>query len=131
MQAKQKRPQAIYKCNPDTDCGYTKAQQNALFCVYFARGSCSEGVNCRYLHRIPNHEDLKVKDNIKDVFGRARHATHKDDQTGIGCFTKDCKTLFIQGVAIPTDVPEPTKAITAKLYGIFSQWGEIEDIAIS
>ena len=131
-QVKQKRMPSLYKCDPEKDAGYTKAEKKGWFCVYFARGCCSEGTNCRYFHRIPNHDDCEQEsDNLKDVFGRTRHASFKDDHTGVGCFNKECKTLFLQGIALPTDVPEPTKEMTAKLYGIFSVWGEIEDIAIS
>ena len=53
---------ALTKCDPDKDAGFTKANTfekagAAWFCVYFARGSCTEGVNCRYYHRIPNEDD--------------------------------------------------------------------------
>lgn len=57
----QKRMPALHKCKPDEQAGYTKANLDKSgsmwFCVYFARGCCTEGVNCRYLHRVPNHED--------------------------------------------------------------------------
>jgi hypothetical protein len=36
-----------------------------------------------------------LEDNLRDVFGRARHATHKEDHTGIGSFNKECRTLLI------------------------------------
>jgi hypothetical protein len=52
------RAPSLYKCNPEIDTGYTKADKfekkgSTYFCVYFARGACSEGVNCRFYHRIP------------------------------------------------------------------------------
>jgi hypothetical protein len=45
-------------------------------------------VNCRFYHRIPQEEDIEFaeKDNLRDVFGRARHATHKEGNHGIGSF---------------------------------------------
>ena len=50
------------KCTPDIDTGYTKAdlleRKMAFFCVYFAKGSCTEGVNCRFYHRVPQDEDV-------------------------------------------------------------------------
>lgn len=94
---------ALHKCDPEKQAGYTKANAlekagSAWFCVYFARGSCTEGVNCRYYHRPPNHDDcLGEQDNLRDVFGRTRHASYKQDLTGIGCFNQECKTLFFQG----------------------------------
>jgi hypothetical protein len=92
---------ALHKCDPERDSGYTKADNmdktgNAFFCVYFSRGCCSEGKNCRYYHRIPIHDDcIGQKDNLKDIFGRTRHGSHKDDMTGIGSFNKECRTIFI------------------------------------
>ena len=100
---------ALTKCDPEKDAGFTKANTfekagSAWFCVYFARGSCTEGVNCRYYHRVPNEDDcLKESDNLKDTFGRTRHASHKTDMTGIGSFNKECRTLYVTGVPMGTD----------------------------
>ena len=49
---------SLFKCNPQIDTGYTKADKfekkgSTYFCVYFARGACTEGVNCRFYHRTP------------------------------------------------------------------------------
>jgi hypothetical protein len=38
------------------------------------------------------------EDNLRDVFGRARHATHKEDNTGIGSFNKECRTLLVTDI---------------------------------
>lgn len=92
---------SLYKCEPNEDSGFTKAdsmeKKGAVwFCTYFARGCCSEGMNCKYYHRVPNHEDcLSQSDNVRDVFGRTRHASHKDNMTGIGSFMKECRTIFV------------------------------------
>ena len=133
-----KRMPSLHKCNPEKDAGFTKANSfekegSAWFCVYFARGSCTEGVNCRYYHRVPNHEDCTHEnDNIRDIFGRARHASHKNDMTGIGSFNKECRTVYITGVQMTMSGGlNPQKAATQKLYSIFSPWGEIEDIGFS
>ena len=61
-QDRYKKMPALHKCDPELDSGYTKADSmekrgNAYFCVYFARGCCTEGKNCRYYHRIPIHDD--------------------------------------------------------------------------
>lgn len=110
MRTTQKRMPALHKCNPEEDAGFTKAdtlgnkkQSSTWFCTYFARGCCTEGTNCRYYHRIPNSDDCKNdKDNSKDVFGRARHASNKMDNTGVGSFNHPCTTLFFTGLPIPT-----------------------------
>ena len=57
---KEKIP-AMHKNNPALDTGYTKAdlqekEGGAFFCMYFAKGCCAEGVNCRYYHRVPTKE---------------------------------------------------------------------------
>ena len=59
---------AEYKCNPTLDTGYTRADKqqkknNSYFCLYFARGCCCEGVNCRYYH----HDQLLKKCNILKI----------------------------------------------------------------
>lgn len=56
--AKNERAPSLYRCKPELDTGYTKADKfekryASYFCVYFARGECTEGVNCRYYHRVP------------------------------------------------------------------------------
>ncbi len=73
---------AMHKCNPTLDTGYTKAdlqekEGGAYFCMYFAKGCCAEGVNCRYYHRVPTKQDAEKIENLRDVFGRSRFATHR------------------------------------------------------
>lgn len=72
--------------HPDIDSGYTKAdlyeRYSTYFCLFFARGCCAEGVNCRYYHRIPTIEECEKIDNSKDVFGRSRFANHREDMKG-------------------------------------------------
>lgn len=87
-------------------------------------------MNCRFYHRIPQEEDLEVayEDNLRDVFGRARHATHKEDNTGIGSFNKECRTLLVTDIQIPTDSLTPQRDIVISIYENFSPWGEVEDI---
>ena len=131
----QERAPSLYKCNPEIDTGYTKADKfekkgSTYFCVYFARGACTEGVNCRFYHRTPQEEDLEKanEDNLRDVFGRARHATHKEDHTGIGSFNKECRTLLVSDITLPGESVTPVRDMVRLLYEFFSPWGEIEDI---
>ena len=126
---------SLFKCNPEIDTGYTKADKvekkgSTYFCVYFARGACTEGVNCRFYHRVPQEEDLEpsYEDNLHDVFGRARHATHKEDHTGIGSFNKECRTLLVSNIQLPTDSLTPVRDMVRTIYEFFSPWGEVEDI---
>jgi hypothetical protein len=68
------------------------------------------------------------EDNLRDVFGRARFATHKEDNSGIGSFNKECRTLLITDITMPTDSLAPVKEMVRTLYEFFSAWGEVEDI---
>ena len=142
------RVASLYRCCPEVDTGFTKADRfekrgQASFCVYFARGCCTEGVNCRFYHRVPQMEDIPTfeADNMKDVFGRSRHATFKENRTGIGSFAKDCKILVVSRIKfddsdLETDAPTgksipaefTAKDIVRLVYEQFSPWGEIEDI---
>lgn len=114
------------------DTGFTKADRfqkagAAYFCSYYARGCCTEGVNCRYYHRVPQEEDLRDDDNMKDVFGRTRHATFKEDMSGVGSFAKETTTLHVTEIKLP-DSNTPIRDMVRILYEYFSQWGEIVDI---
>ena len=104
---KVERAPSLTKLKPEIDTGYTKAdhfekKSSTYFCVYFARGACTEGVNCKYYHRVPQNEDMNKagEDNLRDVFGRARHSTHKDNLQGIGSFDKECRTLLISRIKL-------------------------------
>jgi hypothetical protein len=58
--------QAMTRCDPELDSGYTKAdlheRKTGYFCVHFARGCCCEGPNCRYFHRVPSLEECENVD---------------------------------------------------------------------
>ena len=128
---KEKIP-AMFRCNPLLDTGYTKADMQekeggAFFCLYFAKGCCSEGVNCRYYHRVPTLLDSDKIENLRDVFGRSRFATHRNDMGGVGTFTKECRTLYVSDIKM-IDCANPVKEMVRVLYENFSPWGEIEDI---
>jgi hypothetical protein len=62
---------------------------------------------------VPQEEDLEQAgaDNLRDVFGRSRHATHKEDYSGIGSFNKECRTLMITDIQLPTETVTPTRDI--------------------
>jgi hypothetical protein len=65
------------------------------------------------------------EDNLRDCFGRARHATHKEDFTGIGSFNKECRTLLITEIVLPTDSLTPIRDMVRVIYEYFTPWGEI------
>ncbi|GAB66917.1 hypothetical protein PCYB_102670, partial [Plasmodium cynomolgi strain B] len=124
----QQRFVARFKCKPDTDSGYTKADKNLtskqLFCIYFARGCCAYGHNCLYRHRIPNENDELQFEQTIDIFGREKFSTFKEDMSGVGNFNSECRTLFIGGIHI--DTFEQVHLIEQILYDEFSNFGPID-----
>lgn len=123
---------AMYKCNPGLDTGFTRADKqekegSAFFCLYFAKGCCSEGVNCHYYHRVPTLEDAVKIENLRDIFGRSRFATPLKDNGGVGVFTKECRTLLVSDIK-KVESKNPVKDMVKIIYDNFSPWGEIEDI---
>lgn len=119
---------AKYKCNPQKDSGYTKADRiynsKQFFCIYFARGCCAYGSNCLYKHRVPTENDELEFEHTVDIFGREKYSTYKDDMSGVGCFNSDCRTLFIGSVFINNfnDAPKVEKL----LYDEFSNFGNVD-----
>jgi hypothetical protein len=123
---------ALHRCNPALDVGYTKADLQekdggAYYCLFFAKGCCSEGVNCKYYHRVPTLDECKKIENLRDCFGRSRFATPRNDMGGIGSFTSECRTIYITDLKM-IEHPNPMKEMMRILYEQFSEWGEIEDI---
>lgn len=139
-----------YKLNVKIDSGYTKAdltniKDGSYFCIFYAKGCCSLGVNCKYYHRIPTLEECKLIENMKDIFGRPRHATHRLDMSGVGTFTQDCKTLYLTNMKLIFGnkkllIPKTNKSfnennnyikeIMKLIYKNFNEFGVIEDIHI-
>ena len=118
------------RCTMSTDAGTTKAtdMKAACFCIQFCRGRCALGGKCSYLHRCPVITDDAALPLTKDVFGRDRHASHKDDMSGTGNFMSDSRTLYIGG--LKHCQAENTEKIEKMLWKNFGEWGEVENINI-
>jgi len=125
------REAAPTRCEPEVDAGYTKADKmekfSAYFCLHFARGCCCEGANCKYYHRIPTFEECDQIDQAKDIFGRPRFSTHREDMDGIGSFLKDTRTIGVTDFKMPGG-NDPIASMYEILWRHFSPWGDIEDI---
>ena len=126
------RDAALTKCNPITDCGFTKAdkfEKNKLFfCFHFARGNCFLGLNCSFYHHVPDLGECLKIDNSKDIFGRSRFGSHRKDKMGIGNFLKETRTLRVSDFCIPQDNDNFVVGAYEVLWRHFSLWGNIEDI---
>ncbi|CAG9327003.1 unnamed protein product [Blepharisma stoltei] len=125
------RAPASTRCDPIKDIGYCKADiyepETAYLCLHFIRGCCSEGANCRFFHHMPSLEECKKIQPIKDIFGRTRHANHRDDMQGIGCFQKESRTLYVSDIKLPPG-DDPIQQVNEMLWRHFSIWGRVEDV---
>ncbi|KAK1442548.1 pre-mRNA-splicing factor rbm22 like protein [Babesia gibsoni] len=126
---------AMYKCDPERDTGYTRGSgKNTLddagtkyCCLFFAKGCCTQGSKCNYLHRVPTLEDEFFLDTSVDIFGRERHAKHRDDMSGVGSFMEDTKTLFVGDVYPDNAEYDPVENLKAVLMEEFGRFGKIAD----
>ncbi|EEB09676.1 RNA-binding protein Cwf2 [Schizosaccharomyces japonicus yFS275] len=111
------------RCVIERDSGYTKADKvlGSYFCLFFARGMCSEGSHCIYLHRLPTENDI-FNANV-DCFGREKHADYRDDMGGVGSFLRHNHTLYVGQI-------KPTDDIEEVVARHFSEWGDIERIRV-
>lgn len=128
------RENAPYKCNPKKDAGYTKANTDAsgehFFCIFFAKGACWLGKECRFRHSLPTLDDEGYLEWSHDIFGRERFKTHKDDMDGVGSFSHDCKTLFAAGLRIDNGVPDGLKRMEDFLKKEFGVWGDVTNVRV-
>lgn len=122
------------KCDPWADAGLTRADQDTsrstVFCIWFAKGACSRGAECAYRHRVPTRDDDNGNEQMYDIFGRKRHAEHKDDMGGVGSFLKDCRCLYISELVVDRDSPDAVQRLEAQLWRLFHPFGPIESIRV-
>lgn len=107
------------RCIIATDAGYTRADDitGSFFCLRFARGSCSRGQDCDYLHRLPGIHDM-FNPNV-DCFGRDKFADYRDDMGGVGSFMRQNRTIYIGRIHVTDDIEE----VVARH---FAEWGQVE-----
>ncbi|KAI9226541.1 MAG: pre-mRNA-splicing factor cwc2 [Piptocephalis tieghemiana] len=113
------RERAETRVDIELDSGKTRGtdDKNSYICVFFARGSCPHGYQCRFRHRLP-----KISDRLpftKDVFGRDLFGQTRDDMGGVGTFMKDHCTLYVG--KLPTE--KKTAGIVRRH---FQEFGPIE-----
>lgn len=59
-----------FKVDIARDAGETigSRNKNAYFCIFFAKGMCSQGPKCAMWHRVPTTDD--ILETTIDCFGR-------------------------------------------------------------
>ena len=123
----EERTRATTRCNIATDAGETRGShiEIAGICLNFARGCCPLGHECSWLHVLPV-KDKFSKDVMKDCFGRERHESVRDDQSGVGSFTVDdetSRTLYVGGIV-------RTPGMHSVVYKHFKEWGLIDNVRV-
>jgi len=132
------REPAQGRCNPFVDSGWTTAtvelerDPNLVtpFCLFFAKGLCSYGGDCKYHHRVPTEEDDSKLSPVVDIFGRDRHASHRDDMDGVGSFQMDCRNLFVGELVFDRTDPNYVQTMVNILFKHFSLWGPLENVKV-
>lgn len=129
------------RCIIARDAGYTRADAmgTKYCCIHFARGSCHQGHECKFLHRLPlpsrksrlptrvfSLADLaprsdELPDNALDCFGREKGAEYRDDMSGVGSFSKQNLTLYV-GKIHDGARKEDTEETVRRHFG---EWGDI------
>lgn len=121
-------------CDPWKDSGWTEADKrsahHSAFCIWFAKGCCNRGSSCKFKHHVPNRSDDAENDQMVDIFGRERHAAHKDDMGGVGSFTKECRALYISEIQLDRSQPDCVHKLEAQIWKLFHPWGPIESVRV-
>ncbi|KAL9138349.1 MAG: hypothetical protein Q9175_000445 [Cornicularia normoerica] len=109
------------RCSIAKDSGYTRGDKVAgsYFCLFFAKGLCSRGQECEYLHRLPGLFDT-FNPNV-DCFGRDKHSDYRDDMGGVGSFMRQNRTLYVGRIHVTDDIEE----VVARH---FAEWGQVDRI---
>ncbi|KAI8065052.1 hypothetical protein BDF21DRAFT_427707 [Thamnidium elegans] len=112
-----------FKVDIARDAGLTNGSRNknAYFCLFFAKGMCSQGPKCNMWHRVPTTED-KLETTI-DCFGRDKFTEFRQDMGGVGGFIRENRTLYVGRIAISSD----TENVIRRQFG---QFGPLERVRI-
>jgi len=124
---------AVTRCAPILDSGVTLGDRveegTRATCYHFARGCCSSGSACEYLHRLPTAFDDAKLHMMTDIFGRPKHHTERDDNGGTGSYMRIGRTLYMYfGGAV--DPNWGAKKVHDEISKQFGEWGPIEDVTV-
>ncbi|KAI5951600.1 CWC2 [Candida jiufengensis] len=112
-----------FRLNVEKDQGYTRARNNSPICLFFSRGCCYMGSNCKYFHCLPNKVKVSNTNQAVDCFGRNKTSDYNDDMDGVGSFNRINKTLYIGGLIMKPNIEE----LMSKN---FEEFGDIEKIKV-
>ncbi|KAI5958009.1 CWC2 [Candida theae] len=110
-----------FRVNIERDQGYTRAGDASPVCLFFSRGCCYMGSNCKYSHSLPSKS--KFQSQAKDCFGRDKTAEYNDDMDGVGSFNHTNKTLYIGGIQMRPNIED---LVTKN----FEEFGDIAKVKV-
>eukprot|EP01080_Neovahlkampfia_damariscottae_P007400 gene7400-11724_t len=113
------------RTNISKDSGWSIgcSQKDPYFCLFFAKGECSQGPDCKFMHRLPTKQDEERIPITKDVFGRDKYAVDREDMMGVGSFNRECKTLYVVNLK-----NLPGNELDESLKKHFKEFGKLEFI---
>eukprot|EP01053_Blabericola_migrator_P001318 Blabericola_migrator_1__1317@NODE_1342_length_4760_cov_176_142340_g900_i0_p1_GENE_NODE_1342_length_4760_cov_176_142340_g900_i0NODE_1342_length_4760_cov_176_142340_g900_i0_p1_ORF_typecomplete_len376_score52_46Torus/PF16131_5/1_7e04Torus/PF16131_5/5_1e28Torus/PF16131_5/8_3e03RRM_1/PF00076_22/1_2e05WW/PF00397_26/3_1e05WW/PF00397_26/7_6e03RRM_5/PF13893_6/9_5e02RRM_5/PF13893_6/0_029Nup35_RRM_2/PF14605_6/0_014Nup35_RRM_2/PF14605_6/7_5e03zfCCCH_3/PF15663_5/0_033MHC_II_alpha/PF00993_20/0_27zfCCCH_4/PF18 len=128
---RKERVPAATHCNLFRDAGFTKADLSPHLagnpiCIYFAKGCCTLGHECSYYHHVPTFAENERLDMMHDIFGRERHAQHRDDLEGVGSFNSSGRTLFVGDWKAEQQIEKMEETITEH----FCIYGPLEEVRV-
>ena len=100
---------------------------NSPICLLWARGKCTRGADCSKLHRTPTDDDCRLVATTKDVFGRNKFESERDDKSGVGSFLKNTRTLYLGRLVMHE---YKNRDPEARLREVFSLWGPVTSIRV-
>ncbi|KAG1678039.1 hypothetical protein FOA52_000835 [Chlamydomonas sp. UWO 241] len=126
------RERSDYRCRPELDIGRTRGSdaKQMQFCLFFAKGCCSQASACVYLHRLPTEEDeaYHKKDMAADIFGKEKRAEAEGYRRGAGTFERDVRTLYVNYEGAGSlELPK----LRALMEDNFNTWGPLKRVHIS
>lgn len=132
---RQERYASPYRLDVDGDSGTTRGDESGTlrFCLYFARGMCSMGHRCQYLHHVPGEQDrvryVTGGNQMLDCFGREKFGDYREDMSGVGSFRTVNKTLYVGGIAgaLQGEDASPRK-VESRLRFLFAQLGDLDRV---
>lgn len=119
-----------------SDSGVTEGDRNGTqkFCLYFAKGMCSLGHKCAYLHHVPAEEDqlryATSGNQMLDCFGREKFGEYREDMGGVGSFHTVNKTLYVGGItgALRGEDGVTPRKIESRIRYLFGQLGALDRV---
>eukprot|EP00920_Eleutheroschizon_duboscqi_P032268 GHVT01077839.1.p1 GENE.GHVT01077839.1~~GHVT01077839.1.p1 ORF type:complete len:429 (-),score=20.44 GHVT01077839.1:1276-2562(-) len=75
-------------CPTSGQNGCRSGYESSYICLFYTRGCCTKGASCAYHHRPPLPQDEYGLEITRDIFGRERYNSHRDDMDGVSQYLR-------------------------------------------